>query len=178
MCNIFNESIMTKRDFFIIIIKLFGLYALITTVFGIAPSIIAISQIGFDASTCIYALISITLLSLLLIYILNQSDKIVTFLKLEKGFDSDYIKIESLDKKSIIQLGLIIIGGIVFIENIPSLLTTIFYMFKAMSQQTIDYNQTDFRTNENYIYLTKDAISVLLGYLVLTNHDKLATKLM
>lgn len=126
MCNIFNESIMTKRDFFIIIIKLFGLYALITTVFGIAPSIIAISQIGFDASTCIYALISITLLSLLLIYILNQSDKIVTFLKLEKGFDSDYIKIESLDKKSIIQLGLIIIGGIVFIENIPSLLTTIF----------------------------------------------------
>ncbi|HSY61701.1 MAG TPA: hypothetical protein VK796_07480 [Cytophaga sp.] len=167
---------MTKKDFFIIIIKLFGLYTVITTLFSVIPSMLALSQMGFDAYGYIYALSSIGFFALVFIYLLNHSEKVVTFLKLDQGFDSDVIQIEKLDKVQLIQLGLIIVGGLIFLEHLPSLLTNCFYFYKALSQDSIDYGEIEFSTTGNYAYLTTDFISVLLGYLVFTNHEKLAKR--
>lgn len=168
---------MTKKDFFIIIIKLFGLYLFIATLFGAAPSMLYISQMEMDAYTILYILVFIAFFGFLLIYLLYHSEKVVGFLKLDKGFDSDVIQLEKLEKGQLIQLGLIIVGGLIVLEHLPSLLTNSYYFFKALNHDAVNYEEIDFTNTGNYAYLTKDIITVLLGYLVLTNNETIAKKL-
>ena len=168
---------MTKKDFFTILVKLFGLYIFITTLFSTVPFIMGIAQMESDLNGYLYGIGCFALFGVLFFLLLTQAEKVVIFLKLDKGFDTDFIQIEKLDKMQILQLGLIIVGGLVFLEHLPELLSNCFYLFKSMSQKSIDIDQTEFRTNKDYVYIAKDVISVILGYLILTNHDLIAKKI-
>jgi hypothetical protein len=80
---------MTKKDFFIIIVKLLGLYALVlslTTV--LIPSIGWIYQMP-ELSVIIWSFVSLLLCAVICYTLLLQSKNIVTFLKLDQGFDTD-----------------------------------------------------------------------------------------
>jgi hypothetical protein len=80
---------MTKKDFFIIIVKLLGLYALVlslTTV--VVPSIGWIYQMP-ELSVIIWSFVSLLLCAVICYTLLLQSKNIVTFLKLDQGFDTD-----------------------------------------------------------------------------------------
>ena len=81
---------MTKRDFFIVIIKLFGLYALVTSAFTILPSTTTLLTSVDFTSIVILCLILVVLVGLF-VFLVFKSDKIVDLLKLDKGFDEDRI---------------------------------------------------------------------------------------
>ncbi len=168
---------MTKRDLFILIIKLFALYALITSVFGILPILTSTIQLELNTFDVVYLFAYIAFFCFLFYLLTIKSDKIVTLLKLDKGFDSDFIQLGNLEKTQIIQLGLIIIGGLIFISNLPELMVGIFNLFKSNVQTDFDDTLGSITPHDN-TYLAIDFIRALMGYLILTNHEYLAKKLL
>ena len=87
---------MTKRDFFRIIIKLFALYSIILTVFSWIPSNFIYTVYDFELVP-ILASIGFTILAVLIYYFLiNKTDAIIDFIKIDKGFDDKTIEIGNL----------------------------------------------------------------------------------
>lgn len=111
---------MTKKDFFRLIIKIFGLYSVISIIFSVFPSNMgfAISQI--DLISIVWLIGSLILIILLFMFLIYKPDKIISWLKLDKGFDDDRIDFQNFNNTNILKLAVIVIGGIMLIKNIPA----------------------------------------------------------
>jgi hypothetical protein len=164
---------MTKKDLFIIVIKLFGLYLFIVTLFNIIPSCVSNVASEMDWYSILYIIAIVLLFSMLLVVFLFNSHKVATFLKLDKGFDDEYIHFGNLDSEKISHLGFIIVGGLVFIDNLPFLLTNTYLTFKSSAQTTFDGEVPAYGTPHDYANLWSSLLSVLLGYLILTNYKSI-----
>lgn len=167
---------MTKRDFFRLIIKLFGLYSLILTVFTWIPSNLPFLTYGFEL-TPILLVLGLALLSLLIFYVLIiKTDAIINFLKLDKGFDDPNITIGSIGTDKILMLGIILIGGLLLIHSMADLILYSCLAFKKEVQKEGFegiLNDT-FGTTADYINWAFSAINTVLGYVLLTNYNKVA----
>ena len=82
---------MTKRDFFRIIIKLFGLYFLILTLFYWIPSNYVYTIYGFELLPLIGLLVMTALVILLYYAIIKYADNIINITKIDQGFDDEFI---------------------------------------------------------------------------------------
>jgi hypothetical protein len=170
---------MTKRDFFILTIKIFGLYSIITALFSTLPNNISfvIQKIEF---TGIIWLIITTLIVIGLFYLLlRKAEKVSDFLKLEKGFDQERIDFGELKSSDIIKFGILIIGGFLFIENIPTFLSHTLFAFKSSIPQGFDQayeNRGILKYNrlEDYVYWISSGFNLLVGYLLIVNFKKIS----
>src|SRR6187402_507201 len=118
---------MTKRDFLILMIKLFGLYSAVTTIFSALPNNIAFSLRYMDAFVMMWLIIA-TLIAVGLFWVLTfKADKLVDLLKLDKGFADDRIELGNIKAVDIIKTGVFIIGGLLILKSIPGLLSQIFW---------------------------------------------------
>ena len=102
---------MTKKDFFRIIIKLFGLYWLISSFFSMG-------QIAYFATTSnsnwfglIYSVVVLFVLIFLFFALIFKADTIIDKLKLDKGFDEDRIEFQNFNVENILILAIVIIGS-------------------------------------------------------------------
>ena len=159
---------MTKKDFFRLIIKLFGLYSIIFSLFSILPSSINV----FYGSLLfgILAIIAIMALAVILFYFLIvKSDLVINLLKLDKGFDNDRIELANFNSENIIKLAAILLGGFLLIQNIPLFLIGVFQAFKFHLSNSID---DQFMTSSRYITfsLVRGFINTLIGYFLITNY--------
>jgi len=161
---------MTKKDLFILMIKLFGLYWIIQVLLYVLPQNIsfAMNKIN-DISLVGFMLLPVLIILVLFTFILFNADKIVRILKLDKGFDDDKIEFGNLNASSIIKAGIFIIGGLLLLENIPYLIK----FFLIVFQKTSAHKETG--THEKF-NLVVSVINVILGYLLMTNYDIIANK--
>ena len=169
---------MTKKDLFRLIIKIFGLYSLVTTLFGIVPA--NISLLAQESGVfIILAIIGLTILILsLFVVLIFKSDFIIDKLKLDKGFDDDIIDFPKFNDINILKISLILIGAYLMIDNIPTLLIQCFKAFKSNINQgglLGDLDQFSYDT-VNYFTLVASGISVIIGYLMITNYKTLIEK--
>ncbi len=161
---------MTKKDFFRLIIKLFGLYAFITVIFS-GPFRWAFLFYGADWSSLISVAVIILLLFLLLLFLIFLPDKVIGWFKLDRGFDNDQIQFQNFNVENIIMLAVIVMGGIIIIKNIPSFLTHSFYWFKSSVQsEAHNFTGRTWGTTDNYIAWASSLINLIIGYLLLTNY--------
>lgn len=161
---------MTKRDFFILAIKLFGLMSVVTTLFSGILGNISFALMDPSVFTWVWMVIAVLMVIGLFILLIFKADKIVGLLKLEKGFDDERIELGNLASSDIVKIGSFIIGGILVIENIPVFLSHTFYSFKDSVVGEI-YNSSD-----KYQWLAS-AIKIIVGYLLLTNFSFVASLL-
>jgi len=160
---------MTKRDFFIIVIRLFGLYALIISVFSILPSSISfLSYTGrIDGYTILLTIVSILIPFGIMILLLFKANNLVSFLKLDKGFDDEKIYLENLSSESILRLGLIVIGGFLILDNIAWFLNSTLEAFKTdLSRQILE---SQFKTDWIIV-----GINLVIGILLVTNFKSIS----
>ena len=161
---------MTKRDFFILLIKIFGLYTLMATLFSAFPR-----QIGFllqplvpiNLATIIVLIASIVLVLFIFIVLIFSAEKVVKLLKLDKGFDEERIELGKMDSEQLIKIGVFFIGGLVFIEHLPEFLSQTIFAFKA-SQIGLEH------TEQDKMWWLADGLSFLIGFLLLTNYAFIA----
>lgn len=164
---------MTKKDLFRLIIKIFGLYSVILIMFSVFPSNVGlvISQIDFVGIVwLIGALILIILLFMFLIY---KPDKIISWLKLDKGFDDDRIDFKNFNIENILKLAVIVIGGIILIQNIPAFLSHTLFAFKSSAGNGLNDNIFKFDLKD-YIHWGTSFLNIILGYLMLTNYSNIS----
>lgn len=167
---------MTKRDFFRLIIKLFGLCALIQTVFGYIPSNLSYVFYEFDASILFWILGATLLVVAIFVFLLFKVDVIIKWLQLDKGFDSDRIELSNFNGESIIKFALIVLGGFMIVDYVPDLLQTSYLWFKK-EISSVGLNPMESITsgqNSMYINWGIAAINVILGIILLTNYARLA----
>jgi len=92
------------------IIKLFGLYALIQMVMYYIPVNFNMFLYGFDVNTAAILVATSLVLFGIFIGIVKKVDNIIDFLNLDNGFDEDRIDFGSFSESKIISTVLIIIG--------------------------------------------------------------------
>ncbi len=150
---------MTKRDLFILTIKLFGLQAIGISLFSVLPSILTVTFRQFDVVVIIWTIILISLVGLICWSLIYEADKIVDLLRLSKGFTDDRVELGNIKPRDIIKIGTFIIGGLMVVSNIPELLGLTFWTFM---------DDDDFGSKEKYS-LTVRGLEIIVGYLLITN---------
>ena len=157
---------MTKRDFFRLLIKIFGLYSLIIAVFNILPQNLSFVLTYPVVESLVFLSVILMVLVLLLVFLIFKSDLIINWFKLDKGFDDERIEFGKIRSYTIVMVSVIIIGGIMLVENIPSFISNLYYTFKS----DISGNEI---SDDSYIILGTSFFNLLMGYLLLVNHKKL-----
>jgi hypothetical protein len=160
---------MTKRDLFRVIIKIFGLYWFILTIFGVVPHVVQSFAIGFDLNMILIIIACLFISIGLLLILLFKTNSVVNFLKLDKGFDDENIQIGNLDNEGVLKLAILLIGGFLILDYIPALLFNIVNAFRYKANFT-----TVEGANVDYFDIATGIINIVIGYLLITNYKWLA----
>jgi hypothetical protein len=161
---------MTKTDFFRLIIKVFGLYALLMIVFSSVPRNFSYAMGYFDFIGLFWMLLSTFIILFIIIALIFKSDSLIFWLKLDKGFDDEKIDLKNFNELNVIKLGVILIGGVTFIQNLPDFLSYILIAFKASNgNDMINGNRIHFGSTLDFIHLGTSFFSLVIGYLLITN---------
>ncbi len=161
---------MSKRDFLILMIKLFGLYSAVATLFSVLPNNVMFALGHIDAAMVVWVLAVVTITVGLFWLLVFKADKLVDLLKLEKGFTDDRIDFGNIQSQDILKTGTFVIGGLLLIKSIPALLTLLFWAFKD------DMAGLEF-SDKDKLNLTISFLNVLLGYFLFSNYDLVAKRL-
>ena len=166
---------MTKRDFFRILIKVFGLYSLILTVFYFFPA--NISYVTFEIRPINFLWVFIAVLIPILIYILliRKADVIIDALKIDKGFDSENIELGNFNSEKLIYLALIIIGAFLIIDNLSIFLQYTYLAFKKeVTARGLNFmEEMNFGDSIDYFNWAFSGMNIILGYIILTNYVRI-----
>jgi len=163
---------MTKRDFFRIIIKLFGLYQIIIVFFQTTTTYISLAYPQFGFSDGIWGLFALGISVFFLVVLLNKTDYIIRLLKLDSGFDDDRIEVGNLNSQSILQIGIILIAGPLILYNIPQFLTRVYVAFRSEFDEGNVIGLIS--GSEITLHWFISGSSIIIGYLLLTNSKKMA----
>ena len=169
---------MTKKDLFRLIIKIFGLYFVISTMLSTLPFYIETLTSLFDLndhtdySIYIWMIFNMLFLVFLFVFLIYKTDLIIKWLKLNKGFDEDRIDFQNFNIANILKLAVIVIGGLLLIHNIPIFLSNSWFAFKASVGSNINNDTTlQFGSLRDYINLGIAFINIVIGYFLVTNYN-------
>ena len=162
---------MTKKDFFRVIIKLYGLYWLVNNIFSISQITYFYAGSSNDVSTWIYSVGILTFSIIIFVLLIVGADKIIQWLKLDKGFDDDRIEFHNFNIQNILMLAMILIGATMIVDNIGTFLNQLYLSVKVFMA-----NQTDLITmNGQNVYLFWLSLTkIILGYILLTNYPSIS----
>lgn len=173
---------MTKRDFFILTIKIFGLYAFISSLFSSLPNNISFVIQNIEFIGILWLIATILLIVGLFYLLIKKADKVCDLLKLKEGFDQETIDFGGLKNLDIIKFTILIIGGFLFIENIPTFLSHTLFAFKSSIPQGFDRAYENggllkYNRLEDYVHWASSAFNLLVGYLLILNFKKISNYL-
>lgn len=160
---------MTKKDFFVTLIKIFALLSLMSTVFIVIPNGVSYVFSGINAKSAFWIIGILVVTIGLFLFFLFKAELIVKLLKLDKGFDNDLIDFGNLKPNDIIKIGVFITGGLLIINSLPQFLSYMFFAFKFSLANTTSQH------NDNLSWAIS-GIKLVLGYLIFTNYAFIAEK--
>lgn len=162
---------MTKRDFFRLIIKIYGLYSLVLSLFTFIPQNITNVVIYREQTGVRLIIITSIFLVLALFYILLfKTDYIINKLELDKGFDDDMIVLGNFNNEQIFKLAIILIGGFLIVDYFPNFVFEVVNIFKMkLSNIPIIGNEVD------YFHFSVSIINIVLGLIFISNYKSIST---
>ncbi len=154
---------MTKRDLFILLIKVFGLYAMLIALFSVLPANISFALSDMDVFSLFWIVVVLLLIVGLFLILIYRADKIVSLLKLDKGFDDDRIDLGNLKTADLLKISIFIIGGLLVLNNISPFLSHTYFAFKG------NLNGLEHGTKEKFDWAV-NALNLIVGFLLLTQY--------
>lgn len=149
---------MTKKDFFRVLIKIFALYSLVQTTFYAIPSVLSYaSYMNYEG--LIFLAVSFAILFGFFLFLIFNTDGIIKTLRLDKNFDDDVIQFGRFNSYNIVKLALIIIAGLLIIENLPIIIEQIVLFVQTNNNQ---FTQVSFSTSSLIIPIIKIVIAYFL----------------
>lgn len=164
---------MTKRDFFRIIIKLFGLYSMILSLFTFLPRNIAHIEFFSEEIWMFLAVFGSMFLTVaLFLILLFKTDFIIDKLGLDKGFDENIIILGDLKNEQIFKFALILISGFLIIDYFPRVLFEMINIFKTKSSSNSIYGY-----EVDYFNFIVGIVNVIIGLFFIANYKSIAAYL-
>ncbi|MGQ1947870.1 hypothetical protein ACT3CD_12305 [Geofilum sp. OHC36d9] len=163
---------MTIRTFWILFLKVLGIWLVLSGLTTIPQFIGAISFFGDNSQDNFFAVIYILALLLIVVgayfvimklFIFN-STWIIDKLKLDKGIKEEKIDM-SISLKTILTISTIVIGGLILVDALPMLCK---YFFTFIQQESL------FRDAPQSNWIIFYSLKAFIGYLIMTN-SKLIT---
>jgi hypothetical protein len=155
---------MTKRDLFRIIIKVFALYSLIIGLTHVVPqniSLFSTERMFGSSGYAIYVMIfSITFIVLLTWLLMKKADTIISWFKLDQGYDTDETTLTQFNTEFIFTIATVIVGGFLIVDYAPMLIVQSYNAFKFT--QNNGFLTDDFKTD-----WALSVIRVFAGYLLI-----------
>ncbi len=158
---------MTKRDLLTLALKLWALYLLLGFLFSSLPSQILYYASNTELYSFSLLLLMIVLLMFLFIMLMYKADFVIRITGMDRGFEEERIDLGQLNSELIIKLGVFIIWGVIFIQNLPYFLFDSILTFKA------SLNYAVISEARQFDWLL-EGLQVALGYLMLTNYARIA----
>ncbi|MDI9310244.1 MAG: hypothetical protein QM535_08510 [Limnohabitans sp.] len=160
---------MTIKDLFRLLLKLFGTYSLVISLFTVIPQNVSnLTYMGEDILLGFWLFLILVIIISLYLFIIFKTDLIVEKLKLDKGFDEDKIVFEKISDIEIYKFAIILLGGFLLIDNLPVMISQIMYIFKAnLNVSNVVFND---KSIYDYFDLLITVLSVLIGYLLINNY--------
>jgi hypothetical protein len=167
---------MTKRDFFRVIIKLFGLFQLLIVVFQGIPQFFRTTRFSLEATPFLFAIVIMGITGGLFVLLIYKVDTVLDWLKLDKGFDDEFIQFGNFNSVQLIKLAIIFISGLLILTNIPTFLFESFEGFTSnVSEGGLDEALGLFSGYAfDYLSWATSGINIFIGYLMLTNYQLVA----
>ena len=159
---------MTKRDFFMLLIKVFGLYLLISTLFSAFPGTLLYLAGNLETLEKLWIIVSVVLLVSLFVALVFKAHKVVELLNLEKGFDDEKIELGNLKAIDLLRISILIIGGFIVIQNISPLLVE---LYNSLKYNTAEYNYSLFESHNS---LALSIVNLIIGFSLIKNYNGLA----
>lgn len=162
---------MLIKTFWTILIKIIGLWVLFTCISIIPQFATTLSFTNGSLNTESLLMIWLILFGEIFIYILIirvfifKTNWIIEKLKLENNFTEERIDL-NIKSTTVLTIAIIIIGGIILVESLPSFFSRLFDFFQQKNLLK-DYRDTS--------WLIYYFIKIIIGYLLLTN-GKVLTK--
>ncbi len=110
---------MTKKDFFRVLIKIFTLYGLLISAISFINQLTLLGQSINDIFFLISVVGSFSVTLIFLYLVINFTDNIINFLKLDSGFADDKISFGNLNNQSLYKITIVILGGFLMVDSIP-----------------------------------------------------------
>lgn len=159
---------MSPRNFFRVVLKLFALFFLLGFVAMIPQIISAVSFLfglwaedsGGIIAVFIWAIFIIALYGYVTFLLFFRTDKILDLLKLDQGFDQDSFSFE-FPKRAILTTGLIVVGGIILVGEVPNFCSTIFKAIQDKSVIHLGFVAPDWPG------IIASAVKIIIGLLLL-----------
>ena len=162
---------MTNKDFFRLMIKLFGLYQFLLLIFTSLPSNLQLLFNDFFSISSIITLILITLFILAVYYVfVKKPDLIIDFFKLDKGFDNNEITVSNLNSDTILQIGMVLIGGFLIVDNFGYFISSFINYFK------ISYMSENLESLKIFESLILGGANLILGFCLIIYRKQIAEK--
>lgn len=121
---------MSVKDFFVAFIKIFAVYMLIEGVIPMISNIIYFNEI--KDNSFLFGFIGVILLFFAIIYfMLSQASRIVSFLRLDKGFEATKFDFSKTDSNYIVQIAIAIMGSYMLFITIPFILQDGYTLLKG-----------------------------------------------
>lgn len=135
-----------------------------------------LGNVGFvidniDMIGIVWLIICLIVIILLFLFLIYNPDKIISWLKLDKGFDDDKIEFQNFNNSNILKLALIVIGGIILIKNIPAFLSHTIFAFKSSVGNDFNGSVIKYGNLRDYILWATSFLNIIIGYLLLTNYN-------
>jgi magnesium-transporting ATPase (P-type) len=155
------------------IIKIFGLYSIILSLFSFLPSNITNIFIYKDEIWMLLVIFGTVLLSIALFLILIfKSDFIIDKLGLDKGFDDDKLIFGDFKNEQIFKLSIILIGGFLIVDYFPRVLFEMINIFKTKSSSNSIYGH-----EVDYFGFIVGIVNIIIGLFFITNYKSIAAYL-
>ena len=162
---------MTNKDFFRLMIKLFGLYQFLLLIFTSLPRNLQLLFNDFFSISSIITLILITLFILAVYYVfVKKPDLIIDFFKLDKGFDNNEITVSNLNSDTILQIGMVLIGGFLIVDNFSYFISSFITYFK------ISYMSENLESLKIFESLILGGVNLILGFCLIIYRKQIAEK--
>lgn len=158
---------MTLRTFWTLLLKILGIWLILSGLTVISQFISAFMFFGENHQDKLLGVIYIASLMLLTVgvyfvvlklFVFN-SNWIIDKLKLDKGFQEEKIDL-SITLKTVLTIATIVIGGIIFVDALPMLCKQFF---------TFIQQKSDFREDPQFMWLIFYSVKASIGYLIMTN---------
>lgn len=143
----------------------------IVVALGYAQSIIStLGYLLFTTTQEQYNVEIITSVVLLVFFALLTiyAPKVVTTMRMNRGFDTDFINLGELTPQSVLQIAIIVLSLGTIISVLPSAITSLIQRFTNTINQRFYFTDTHFQ-------LTLNGIKLLFAYLALIYSNKLAS---
>ncbi|MBP7173464.1 MAG: hypothetical protein KBA33_05245 [Cloacibacterium sp.] len=88
--------------------------------------------------------------------------------KLDKGFENDKISIQNFNSVNVLILGLFVIGGFLILENITSLISSLYYAFKKSNNPMFPISEN------NSLTLAFSTMNIILGCILIIYRKNIA----